>query len=117
VSRAKHAGAEDDRLHRREGQRRPISRRVRNPRGSQRRVLALTFGPDFIHWRRSGESWPSVWPGRRLFFLRDAPAPAGQVWGRFASSGLATSPTGARGRRRRQALIESRVDWVLDAAL
>jgi hypothetical protein len=25
-----------------------------------RRVLALTFGPDFIHWRRSGESWPSV---------------------------------------------------------
>jgi hypothetical protein len=32
-------------------------------------VLALTFGLDFIHWRRSGESWPSVWPGRRLFFL------------------------------------------------
>jgi hypothetical protein len=23
---------------------------------SHRRVLALTFGPDFIHWRRSGES-------------------------------------------------------------
>jgi len=41
-----------------------------------RRVLALTFGPDFIHWRRSGESWPRVWPGRRLFFLRNAPAAA-----------------------------------------
>ena len=36
---------------------------------AHRRVLALTFGPDFIHWRRSGESWPSVWPGRRLFFF------------------------------------------------
>jgi hypothetical protein len=43
---------------------------------AHRRVLALTFGPDFIHWRQSGESWPSVWPGRRLFFLRNAPAAA-----------------------------------------
>ena len=24
----------------------------------------LNFWSDFIHWRRSGESWPSVWPGR-----------------------------------------------------
>jgi hypothetical protein len=59
---------------------------------ARRRVLALTFGPDFIHWRRSGESWPSVWPGRRLFFL--IKSPAAQVRGRGAALGLATSPTG-----------------------
>jgi hypothetical protein len=72
--------------------------RDRTDRGvSHRRVLALTFGPDFIHWRRSGESWPSVWLGRRLFYLMNEPVAAEveQVWGRSASSGLATGPTGA----------------------
>jgi hypothetical protein len=34
----------------------------------RRRVPALIFGPDFIHWRRSGESWPRVWPGRGCSF-------------------------------------------------
>jgi hypothetical protein len=62
------------------------------------RPIALTFGPDFIHWRRSGESWPSVWPGRRLFFLMNSPAAvAAQVRGRGAALGLATSPTGLTG--------------------
>src|ERR1022692_445799 len=64
---------------------------------AHRRVLALTFGPDFIHWWRSGESWPSVWPGRRLFYLMNEPVAAEveQVWGRSASSGLATGRTGS----------------------
>src|ERR1022692_2999738 len=67
---------------------------------AHRRVLALTFGPDFIHWRRSGESWPSVWPGRRLFYLMNEPVAAEveQVWGRSASSGLATGRTGSHRR-------------------
>ena len=50
---------------------------------AHRRVLALTFGPDFIHWRRSGESWPIVGPGRRLFFLMNSPA-ALAAWPRSA---------------------------------
>ena len=56
---------------------------------AQRRVLALTFGPDFIHWRRSGKSWPRVWPGRWWFFLLNSPAAAAaQVRGRVAALGL-----------------------------
>ena len=37
-----------------------------------------------------------VWPGRRLFYLMNEPVAAEveQVWGRSASSGLATGPTG-----------------------
>ena len=51
-------------------------------------MLALTFGPDFIHWRRSGELWPSVWPGRRFFCLLNSPAAvAAQVRGRIAALG------------------------------
>ena len=62
---------------------------------AHRRVLALSFGPDFIHWRRSGESWPSVWPRRRLFFLRNsAAALADQLRGRVVSIGLATARVG-----------------------
>jgi hypothetical protein len=59
-------------------------------------VLALSFGPDFIHWRRSGESWPSVGLGRRLFYLTNEPVAVAveQVWSRSASSGLATGRTG-----------------------
>ena len=56
-----------------------VGQRERHQLAPHRRVLALTFGPDFILWRRSGESWPRVWPGRRLFFLRNAPA-AAAVW-------------------------------------
>ena len=53
---------------------------------SGHRRLALTFGPDFIHWRRSVESWPSVWPGRRFFCLLNSPAAvAAQVRGRIAA--------------------------------
>ncbi len=62
--------------------------RDRTETASHRRVLALTFGPDFIHWRRSAESWPSVWPGRRLFFLINSPA------------AVAAWPRSARGSRR-----------------
>ena len=50
-----------------------------------RRVRALTFAPDFIPWRRSGESWPRVGPGRRVFFLR-------------ISYGVASARAGARER-------------------
>ena len=57
-----------------------------------RRVLALSFGSDFIHWRRSGESWPRAWPRRRLLFLMAAVA--AQVRGRGAALGLATSRLG-----------------------
>jgi hypothetical protein len=61
--------------------------------GSHRRVLALTFGPDFIPWRRSGESWPRVGPGRRLFVFAACTGAGGgvaaELWGRLGSSGLA----------------------------
>jgi hypothetical protein len=46
-------------------------------RWSHRRVLALNFRPDFIHWRRSGESWPSV--SRFAFVLDDPLAPLGTI--------------------------------------
>ncbi len=46
--------------------------------------------------RRSGESWPSVWPGRLLFCLLNAPAAvAAQVRGRVGSSALATARIGS----------------------
>ena len=64
-------------------------------RRALRRVLALIFGPDFIHWRRSGELWPSAWPRRRLLFLMAAVA--AEARGRGGSSGLATSRVGPCG--------------------
>ena len=39
-----------------------------------RRVLALIFSSDIIHWRRCGTSWPRIWPGRLLLFLMAAVA-------------------------------------------
>ena len=39
-----------------------------------RRVLALIFSSDIIHWRRCGELWPRIWPGRLLLFLMAAVA-------------------------------------------
>src|ERR1700693_669217 len=45
--------------------------------------------------RRSGESLPRVWPGRRLFFL--TPAVAAQPCGRVGSSGLSTARVGLTG--------------------
>jgi hypothetical protein len=46
---------------------------------------------------------PSVWPGRRLFFLINSPAGGGvadQLWGRVGSSGLATARIGLWRRAR-----------------
>ena len=80
-----------------------------------RRVLALIFGRDFIHWRRCGELWPRVWPGRLLLFLTNAPAAvAARVRGRGAALGLAELTV--RALRRVLALIFGR-DFILRARL
>ena len=70
------------------------------------RVLALSFGRDFIHWRRCGESWPSAWPGRRLLFLMAAVA--AEVRGRGAALELASSWLGAAAACSRQILARAR---------
>jgi hypothetical protein len=57
--------------------------------------------------RRCGESWPSVWPGRRLFFLLNSPAAvAAQVRGCIAALRLASLRSGRPARARGAARSE-----------